>query len=68
MKDKRGIWNVASALIQQLLVIAFGLILPRLFITGYGSEMNGLLSSVSQAYVYVSLIGGGIGTAALQAL
>lgn len=68
MKDKRGVWNVASALGQQLLVIAFGLILPRLFIVGYGSETNGLLLSVSQVYVYVSLIGGGIGTAALQAL
>ena len=68
MKDKRGIWNVTSALVQQLLVIAFGLILPRLFIVGYGSEENGLLSSISQVYVYVSLIGGGIGTAALQAL
>ncbi len=68
MKDKRGIWNITSALIQQLIVIAFGLILPKLFIVGYGSEMNGLLSSISQVYVYVSLIGGGIGTAALQAL
>ena len=68
MKDKRGIWNVTSGIIQQLLVLAFGLILPRLFIVGYGSEMNGLLSSVSQVYIYVSLIGGGIGTAALQAL
>ena len=68
MKDKRGIWNVTSGIVQQLLVLAFGLILPRLFIVGYGSEMNGLLSSVSQVYVYVSLIGGGIGTAALQAL
>ena len=56
MKDKRGIWNVTSALVQQLLVIAFGLILPRLFIVGYGSEVNGLLSSISQVYVYVSLI------------
>ena len=68
MKDKRGVWNVISGIGQQLLVLAFGLILPRLFIVGYGSEMNGLLSSVSQVYVYVSLIGGGIGTAALQAL
>ena len=68
MKDRRGIRNIASALFNQLLVIAFGLILPKLFIVGYGSEMNGLLSSINQVYVYVSLIGGGIGTASLQAL
>ena len=68
MKDRRGIRNITSALLNQLLVIAFGLILPKLFIMGYGSEMNGLLSSVNQVYIYVSLIGGGIGTASLQAL
>ena len=68
MKDKRGIWNVASGLLSQLLSIAFGLILPRLFILSFGSETNGLLSSVGQVYVYVALLESGIGTASLQAL
>lgn len=37
-------------------------------IVSYGSEVNGLLSSVRQVFVYVALLEAGIGTAALQAL
>ena len=68
MKDKKGVWNVASGLFFQLLTIGFGLILPRLFILNYGSETNGLISSVGQIYAYLALLESGIGTASLQAL
>ena len=44
------------------------LILPYLLITGFGSETNGLLASVSQLFVYLSLLEGGISAAATQAL
>lgn len=67
MKDK-GIKNVIFGLMYQLVTIAFGLILPRMFIMSYGSEVNGLISSVNQLYVYVGLLEAGIGTASLQAL
>ena len=68
MKDKRGKKNILFGLLNQIVVIAFGLILPRMFIMSYGSEVNGLLSSVNQVYVYVALLEAGIGTASLQAL
>lgn len=45
-----------------------GIVIPKLLIVGYGSEVNGLLSSVRQIFVYVALLEAGIGTAALQAL
>ena len=67
MKSK-GIKNVVFGLMNQLVTIIFGLILPRMFIVTYGSEVNGLLSSVNQIYVYVALLESGIGTASLQAL
>lgn len=67
MKNK-GIKNVIFGLVNQLVTIIFGLILPRMFIVTYGSEVNGLLSSVNQIYVYVALLEAGIGTASLQAL
>lgn len=68
MGNKRGVKNVIFGLLNQLIAIAFGLFLPRLFIMTYGSETNGLLSSVNQIYSYVALLEAGIGTASLQAL
>ena len=55
-------------LLSQVITIAMGIIIPRLVITNLGSEANGLLSSVSQALVYLGLLEAGIGTATLQAL
>lgn len=60
--------NFISAALGQMITIAIGLILPRLYITGYGSDINGLLSSVGQFLVYLSLFEAGVGAAALQAL
>lgn len=67
MKSK-GVKNVVFGLLNQFVTIAFGLILPRMFIMSYGSEVNGLISSVNQLFVYVALLEAGIGTASLQAL
>ena len=68
MTDNRGLKNIVFGLLNQLITIAFGLILPRMFIMNYGSETNGLISSVNQVYTYVALLEAGIGTASLQAL
>lgn len=65
---KKGIKNIVFGLLNQSITIVFGLILPRMFIMSYGSEVNGLISSVNQIYVYVALLEAGIGTASLQAL
>ena len=65
---KNGIKNIFFGLLNQGITIVFGLILPRMFIMSYGSEVNGLISSVNQIYVYVALLEAGIGTASLQAL
>lgn len=58
------IWGVAS----QLLTIILGVVLPRLVLTSYGSEINGLINSVTQIYGYIALLEAGIGTATVQAL
>lgn len=65
---QKGIWNLFSSAASQVIVIAFGLVLPRLFIVSYGSEVNGLLSSLNQLLVYLNLFEAGVGTATLQAL
>lgn len=67
-KTKKSILNLSFSLIYKLLVVAIGLVLPRMFILQYGSELNGLQSSVNQIFTYIALIEAGVGEAALQAL
>lgn len=51
------------ALILQVTNIISALIIPRLIISNYGSEINGLITSITQLLGYVSLLQFGIGPA-----
>ena len=65
---RKTAYNIFFGVGSQVLLAAIGIVLPRLFITTYGSEVNGFLSSVNQVLTYVVLLEMGIGTASLQAL
>ena len=67
-KRKKSLKNLIFSLLSQIITIGLGLVLPRLWIVSYGSEVNGLLSSLSQFLVYLSLFEAGVGTATMQAL
>ena len=41
---KKGVLNVFYGIIGQLITIALGIVIPRLVLISYGSEVNGLLS------------------------
>lgn len=68
MKYRNGILSAIFGIVQQLLTLIFGLIVPRLFIKTMGSEVNGLLGSLSNLYSYLALVEAGVGTVAIQAL
>lgn len=68
MSKHKGIKNILSGFIGQLITIALGIIIPRLVLLNLGSEANGLLSTVSQIYTYFALLEAGVGNAALQVL
>lgn len=68
MKYKNGVLSAGFGILQQLLTLIFGLIVPRLFIRTFGSEMNGMLSSLGNLYSYLALVEAGVGTVAIQAL
>ena len=57
-------WNI----ILQLAIVISGLILPRFFLIEYGSEINGLISSIKQFMTYFSVVSSGIGIACITAL
>lgn len=59
MKYRNGVLSAIFGVIQQVLTLIFGLIVPRLFIQTFGSEMNGLLSSLGNIYSYLALVEAG---------
>ena len=60
--------NLAIGIFGQLVTLILGILLPKLVITNYGSEVNGLLSSVTNIYAYIALVEAGVAAASCQAL
>ena len=65
---KKGVFNVVYGLLGQIITICLGIVIPRLVLISYGSEVNGLLNSLTQIFAYFSLFEAGVGVASLQAL
>lgn len=65
---KKSIYNILFGVLGQIVTIAIGLCLPRLRIVSFGSEVNGMLSSIQQVFTYMALLEAGVGSASLQAL
>lgn len=69
MRDSKKIrYNLIVGVFGQVVAIVLGAILPRFILTGYGSEVNGLLSSVVNIYAYIAIVEAGIAAASRQAL
>lgn len=68
MRSKNSIYNILSNLFLQLIVIIYGFIVPKIIIKVFGSNVNGLLSSISQFLSYVCLLEVGIGPVIKSAL
>ncbi len=67
-RTKRGFYNLICSAFGQIVIIVLGFLLPRLFIVNYGSEINGMLNSLNQIFVYLALFEAGVGAVTLQAL
>ncbi len=67
-KDNRIKYNLLSGFAYQVILIAIGFLLPRLYLENFGSEVNGVLSTIKQIFVYMTLLEAGIGLATMQAL
>lgn len=67
MKNK-FIKNVLWGFGGQLVIIVLGIIIPRIMLTSYGSDTNGLISTIGQIFTYMSLLEAGIGQATKIAL
>lgn len=65
---KKTSLNIFCSTLAQLVTIASGLIVPRLMLSTFGSEVNGLISSLTQFLNYIALVEGGLGSVVLASL
>ena len=68
MKEKKALFNIITNIGVQVVVGVSGFVVQRFVLNIWGSEINGLVSSISQFLTYVSLVEMGIGNAAIVAL
>lgn len=61
MRSKRAFYNIISSLLLQFVVVICGFIIPKLIIKNYGSNVNGLINSISQFLSYITLLEAGFG-------
>ena len=50
------------------MLITLSFLLPRLYLESFGSEVNGILSTIKQIFMYMGLLEAGVGLATTQAL
>ena len=60
-RSKKLLYNTVSSLAYQLITLVCGFILPRFFLSYYGSAVNGLVSSISQFLGFITLAECGVG-------
>lgn len=68
MNKKKVALNLFSGLISQIIILVLGFVIPRLILVNYGSDTNGLTSTITQIFSYLALLGSGIGQATQNAL
>lgn len=67
-RKKKLIYNTGAALLYQFITFICGFILPRFFLSYYGSEVNGLVSSITQFLGFISLAECGVGAVVQSSL
>ncbi|HBF68618.1 MAG TPA: virulence factor MviN [Firmicutes bacterium] len=60
MSQKITLLNMFSGLVLQIFTLINGFILPKIILSFFGSEVNGLVSSINQFLSYIALVEGGI--------
>lgn len=68
MKKKKALLNLFVGTLSQFFIILLGFIVPRIIMTQYGSDTNGLTNTIGQIFTYMALLEAGISQAAQNAL
>lgn len=68
MRKKRLLLNTGMAMINQIITLICGFILPQQILLNYGSNVNGLVSSISQFLGFITLMDMGVGAVVQSSL
>jgi hypothetical protein len=61
MKNRKNLYNIIAGLSLQVVAIISGFIVPKIIITNFGSNINGLISSITEFLSYIILLESGFG-------
>ncbi|CAM2077814.1 MAG: Polysaccharide biosynthesis protein C-terminal domain-containing protein [uncultured Clostridium sp.] len=67
-RSKKLLYNSSVAILYQIIVMIVGFIIPKVMIKCYGSEINGLVTSITQFISYFLLVEAGLSSASIFAL
>lgn len=61
-KDYRLMLNTITSILLEIVIIVCGLVLPRAMLVAYGSDVNGLVQSITQFLTIISALEMGVGS------
>lgn len=61
MRSKKALYNIGTNVLLQFIVIIYGFVVPKIIIEKFGSDVNGLVSSITQFLGYIALLESGMG-------
>lgn len=69
MTEKRKVTlNLSVSILSQVVMLVLGFVLPRIVLSNYGSDTNGLTNTIGQIFTFIALLESGIGVAARNKL
>lgn len=62
-KVRKLLVNLGMSIVSQAIILFLGFVIPRIIMVSYGSDTNGLTSTITQVFTYMSLLEAGISQA-----
>lgn len=67
-RSQKFLSNTIASALYQITVMLIGILTPRIMLLIYGSELNGLVASITQFVTYFNVVQAGLSSAAIYAL
>lgn len=67
-RPNKGVLNLVVGILSQIITLTLGILIPKIYVGNLGSEVNGLMTTVTQIFAYIALLEAGVGNTTLQAL
>lgn len=60
MKNKRVVYNLVSSITYRIVIMVLSFLISHIYLVNFGSEVNGVVSTVKQVFSYLSLLEAGV--------